>query len=174
MAERVRRVPPSSKDSRVVLLCLQACEFDYSGTQACKSLRCAAAAGGSAVMACLCFLTLLSECTAVLSLQVRLYYTCALLLCRQEGYRVILLNSNPVSSSASSDTSRNSSGSSYQQDACSRCQMQRLNRRSRQTVACLLCVAVYRVSDVFTLQLCRSRGPFSNGLTAEVLPQLLY
>lgn len=73
-------------------------------------------------MARLCFPTLLPECSAVLSLNVRVYYTHVLLLCRQEGYRVILLNSNPVSSSARSDTSRNSRGSSYQHDACSRCQ----------------------------------------------------
>jgi hypothetical protein len=60
-------------------------------------------------MACLCYGNGLIKRGAVSSSYVLVYYGFVLLHCRQEGYRVILLNSNPVSNSAWHDSSRNSS-----------------------------------------------------------------
>jgi hypothetical protein len=44
-AAQPKRVPLNRRNSCATSCLPQACEFDYSGTQACKSLRCAAAAG---------------------------------------------------------------------------------------------------------------------------------
>lgn len=60
---------------------LQACEFDYSGTQACKALR-------QEVRPMLTYDFILFEIHHLLRI---IHFKC-----RAEGYRVVLLNSNPV------------------------------------------------------------------------------
>lgn len=81
---------------------MQACEFDYSGTQACKALKCAPVITSVTTgYTALDNTVNLGSMTRPPPFQAVVHYYCDVVVtCRAEGYKVILINSNPVSLSS--------------------------------------------------------------------------